>query len=206
MYGLALSVVLVLVIIYCMTCAFGIDFSKMSSKNNAITLLTNTFIPSVAHLPGPMSPDPASNPEAGLPDTDQNFTLRERDTAASIDELNALEGYADQTNNVSQVGVYDPLEMGVVKKKEVEAHHRNLAERSPYSTVGTAPPGSYVRDDDPYTRESGVPWVGGIPNRADARAPGGGGPQAGARESVGASSESIASLSRMAKRAPKWNG
>lgn len=203
MYGLALSVVLVLIVIYWMTCAFGMDLSKMSSENNPITWFTNK----IARDASAVTESVVSGAAAGLEDVDQPFSIGKTEpSGVTIDELSSLEGYAGQTGNVSQQSVYDPREMGILKKKEVESHYRNLKERSPYSTVGTAPPVAYERDDDPYTRESGVPWVGGLPNRAFAKAIGGGGPQSGARETTGASSESIAALQRMSARAPKWNG
>lgn len=203
MYGLALSIVLVLIIIYWVTCAFGIDLSNMSAKNNPITWITNKFVRGAAIVSSSM----ASGIAAGLKDTDQPFALGTiQPKGPSLDELSSLEGYAGQDGDSVQTGVYDPLEMGVVKKKEVESHYQNLSERSPFSSVGTAPARAYERDDDPYLRESGVPWVGGLPNRAFAKAMGGGGPQSGARETTGASADSIAELQRIASNAPKWNG
>lgn len=204
MYGGALFIVVVLIVIYAFTCAFGWDVGKMSAKNNPITFVTSAVSRGVTLLVGSVASGTASGVEAGVADLDQPFSLTSNKTENDIDQLAELEGYAGQQNAIGGVSVYDPISMGAVKQKEVSAHYKNLKERSPFSTVGSIQPSRVKRDDDPYMRETGVPWVGGLPSRAFNRRVGG--PQAGARDSISASSKSVEELYRSANEAPVWIG
>ena len=190
MYGKALFIVVVLIIIYAFTCAFGWDVRKMSKVNNPVAWI-------LSNVKG--ADDEVSEV---VDELDQPFSLTSNKDESNIDELATLEGFDGQENAIGNVGVYDPLTMGAVKKKELDAHYKNLKNRTPYSSVGSIQPSRVRRDDDPYARETGVPWVGGLPSRAFNRKIGG--PQAGARDSISASSKSVVDLHKSARKAPVW--
>lgn len=100
----------------------------------------------------------------------------------SIGALANKEGFSgdeDDKMNVSSSS-YDPITMGAVKQSEVDAHYRNLEERSPFATVGTAGAKNVLRDDDEIYRNTGVKWVYRPPSRTFTTVLGG--PQDGARQ------------------------
>jgi hypothetical protein len=120
----------------------------------------------------------------------------------SLPELAAMEGFADSASNIEHISTYDPVQMGAIKKSEVDSHYANLKDRSPFSAVGVTSARSVRRDDDPYMRDSGVPWVGGIPRRAYKSM--NQGPRGGARETISASSASLERLGREARNSKSW--
>lgn len=189
MYGIALFIVVVLIVIYACSCSFGYDIGEMSISNNPVSSMLMRFKDTAE-----------SNPD----EMDQPFSLTSNKAVDDVDQIAMLEGFAGQSNSIGNVSVYDPIAMGAVKQTEVNSHYKGLKERSPFSTVGAIQPSRVKRDDDPYIRETGVPWVGGLPSRAFNRNIGG--PQNGARESVSASSKSIEELYRSANKAPVWIG
>ena len=181
MYGTALFLVVVIIIIYAVTCSYdnGEDINPMAKGVD--------IIKSILFKIGLRDKDPNADPFSGSNASKGN-------TSGAINDLAALEGFDGNLNEVGDVSSYDPVAMGAVKKSEVDAHYKNLKERSPFSTVGSAAPSSVRRDDDPFTRESGVPWVGGVPSRAFK--PRTSGPQSGARQLNSTSSGSINVLTR----------
>jgi hypothetical protein len=191
MYGIALFIVVVLIVIYACSCSSGFDIGKMSIASNPIRSFLMRFTNNDAS-------------ENVTNEMDQPFSLTSNKAVDDVDQISSLEGFAGQSNSIGNVSVYDPIAMGAVKQTEVNAHYKGLKERSPFSTVGAIQPSRVKRDDDPYTRETGVPWVGGLPSRAFNRTIGG--PQNGARESVSASSKSIEELHRSANKSPVWIG
>lgn len=106
----------------------------------------------------------------------------------SISALANKEGFKGNENDKMNIASssYDPIAMGAVKQSEIDAHHRNLAERSPFATVGTAGAKNVLRDDDEIYRDTGVKWVFRPPSRTFKTVLGG--PQDGARQ-VGSVSE-----------------
>jgi len=120
-----------------------------------------------------------------------------------LPELAAMEGFAGMIGDVGQVSSYDPIQMGAIKQSEVDSHYNNLKDRSPFSAVGVTSASSVRRDDDPYMRDSGVPWVGGIPRRAFKGEHQG--PQGGARQTISASAESLDRLSKEASSSKSWD-
>lgn len=120
-----------------------------------------------------------------------------------LPELAAMEGYANGVPEGGQISTYDPVQMGAIKQSEVASHYNNLKDRSPFSAVGVTSAGSVRRDDDPYMRDSGIPWVGGLPRRAyKARDQGPGG---GARQTISASASSLSTLGKEARSSKKWD-
>jgi hypothetical protein len=192
MYGKALFIVVVLIVIYAFSCAFGLDVSKMSIDNNPIKAYVARSTRS--------KDERVSDPN----EMDGPFSLTSNRHIDDVDQIESTEGFAGQLNAIGNVSVYDPISMGAIKQTEVDAHHKGLMERGSFSTTGAIQPSRVKRDDDPYTRETGVPWIGGLPNRAFNRKIGG--PQSGARESVSASTKSIEELHRTANKSSVWIG
>lgn len=125
------------------------------------------------------------------------------DTSGAVESIASLEGMQDQENRVGQVTAYDPLTMGAIKKTEVESHYKNLDERSPFATVGSAGPKAYIRDDDQFYRDTGNKWSYRPPCRTFKKTVGG--PQAGAREVGSVSAKEIVSLHKSSCRSGyKW--
>jgi hypothetical protein len=96
---------------------------------------------------------------------------------------------------------YDPINMGALKQTEIDAHKRGLAEMTPFNSYGPAGPNKTIRDDDEYTRNTGVPWVGGRPRTINKVASG---PQAGARQVTSASEKDIYQAHLMSANEPSW--
>lgn len=130
------------------------------------------------------------------------------DVEDAVDNISSLEGMdtdedESMENTVGQVTSYDPITMGAIKKTEVESHYKNLNERSPFSTVGTAGARAYVRDDDQFYRDTGNKWSYRPPCRTFKKTVGG--PQSGAREVGSVSSKEIVSLHKSSCRSGyKW--
>ena len=91
--------------------------------------------------------------------------------------------------------------MGALKQTEIDAHKRGLSEMTPFNSYGPAGPNKTIRDDDEYTRNTGVPWVGGRPKTINKVASG---PQAGARQVTSASEKDIYQAHLMSANAPTW--
>ena len=198
MYGTALCIVLVFVMVYVASCASGTQISDWSIGNNPITgkLLASDGFNS--------SPDRLGEPFSDIQDKSAGAA------GVGIDELRSLEGYADQnaTTSTNLESKYDPLHMGVVKSCEVESHYKNLKERSPYSTVGTASACKYERDDDEIFRNTGVVHLGGHRKKLFSvpfASMHGGADQPGAREVTSTSRSDIAHLAMRSKVAKDWN-
>lgn len=100
----------------------------------------------------------------------------------TIREIASTEGFSDDNGDkmARESSSYDPIAMGAVKQSEVDAHYKNLAERSPFATVGTAGAKNVLRDDDEIYRNTGVKWVFRPPSRSFKTVLSG--PQDGARQ------------------------
>lgn len=97
--------------------------------------------------------------------------------------------------------VYDPINMGALKQTEIDAHKRGLSEMTPFNSYGPSGPSKTIRDDDEYTRNTGVPWVGGRPRTVKKVASG---PQAGARQVTSASQKDIYQTHIISAMEPTW--
>lgn len=96
---------------------------------------------------------------------------------------------------------YDPINMGALKQTEIDAHKRGLSEMTPFNSYGPSGPNKTIRDDDEYTRNTGVPWVGGRPRTVKKVASG---PQAGARQVTSASEKDIYQTHIISATEPTW--
>jgi hypothetical protein len=195
MYGTALFIVVVIIIIYAITCSSDQKDGGFNPMEKGVDM-----VKSLLFKVGLRDTDPTKDPFS-------NEHISKNNTPAAMDHLSSLEGFDVNLNShddiSGHVSSYDPIAMGAVKKSEVDAHHKNLKERSSFSTVGTAAPSSVRRDDDPFIRESGVPWVGGVPSRAfKAKSSG---PQDGARQLNSTSANSIKELTRKSNEMRCWN-
>jgi hypothetical protein len=112
----------------------------------------------------------------------QDYPPRIVSGSPTIKNIADTEGFTDDGGDkmARESSSYDPLTMGAVKQSEVDAHYKNLAERSPFATVGTAGAKNVLRDDDEILRNTGVPWVFRPPSRSFKTVMGG--PQDGARQ------------------------
>lgn len=130
------------------------------------------------------------------------------DVGGAVENIASLEGMTDGDpgagdGKVGQVTAYDPITMGAIKKTEVESHYKNLNERSPFATVGTAGSRAYIRDDDQFYRDTGNKWSYRPPCRTFKKTVGG--PQAGAREVGSVSAKEIVALHKSSCRSGyKW--
>ncbi len=96
---------------------------------------------------------------------------------------------------------YDPINMGALKQTEIDAHKRSISELTPFNSYGPAGPDKAIRDDDEYTRNTGVTWIGGRPRTVKKFASG---PQAGARQVTSASNRDIYLTHLLSKHEPTW--
>lgn len=96
---------------------------------------------------------------------------------------------------------YDPINMGALKQTEIDAHKKGIADMNPFNSYGPAGPSKTLRDDDEYTRNTGVPWVGGRPRTVKKVASG---PQAGARQVTSASEKDIYQTHLISASEPTW--
>jgi hypothetical protein len=96
---------------------------------------------------------------------------------------------------------YDPINMGALKQTEIDAHKRGLKEMSPFANTGPAAPNKILRDDDDYTRNTGVTWIGGRPRTVNKVVSG---PQAGARQVTSTAEKDIRETHIRAMNAPQW--
>lgn len=203
MYGQALLFVLVLIVIFSFTCAY--DDSESKNPIVVVSSVIGRGVYRISRAIASITGSIVKGVSADIDDSSDNLSgfsqVRHKDES-NIDELAALEGMAGEQNTTGSVSMYDPLQMGAITKEELQAHNKNLKERSPYSTTGVAGPDKNMLDDDPYTKGSGVPWVGHPPRRAFNRRIGG--PEAGARATTSTSSKSIYNLYNDSKKAPVW--
>lgn len=107
-------------------------------------------------------------------------------------------------NAPSDLARYDPLQMGALKQTEVDAHKRGLREMSPFASYGPAGSQRIIRDDDEYTRNTGVVWIGGRPRTVNKVMSG---PQAGARQVTSTSEKDIrvTHIKSMTEPTTAWN-
>jgi hypothetical protein len=98
---------------------------------------------------------------------------------------------------------YDPVRMGAIKANELEAHKRGLQDMAPFAYTGPARPSSFLRDDDPYYRATGIKSVGGVVPRSLRKAVSG--PQAGARQVTTTSEVDLRAVHVDAALAPTYD-
>jgi hypothetical protein len=190
MYGIALFLLLVIFVIYVFRDKIGLN--NMKYNNPIATVMNNITEYSKSHLDGYKEDQPFA--------METNTDTTKITNMTNMTDVDAID---NQKHNIDE-NTYDPIAMGAVKQSEVNAHYKGLKERSPFSTVGALSAGRVKRDDDPYSRETGVPWVGGVPHRAFNRRVGG--PQSGARDTVSASAKAINELHQSASNANVWVG
>jgi hypothetical protein len=134
----------------------------------------------------------------------EGMTVKE--SVAVAKKLGSVFEREDTANSEKPYGIgmgdqYDPINMGALKQSEIDAHKRGIAEMAPFNSYGPAGPKKVLRDDDDYTRNTGVPWVGGRPRTLKKVASG---PQAGARQVTSASEKDIYVTHLMSANEPTW--
>jgi hypothetical protein len=180
MYGVVLLIVIVVICIYTFSCMFEVDIKRATGMK-----IPNVLTGHTSDLTNAVDDDAETQP----------FSQYGNNNGGYDNEFAELEHGAN---------VYDPISMGAIKPKEVDAHNNNLRDRSPFSTVGTMGSSRVRRDDDPYTRDTGgVPWVGGVPIRAFRSHVKGVGDHG--RESGSTSDKSLHSLHQVASSVTAWN-
>lgn len=154
---------------------------------------------------GASSATPAAATTSGFVSGPEGMTVSE-----SVRVVSKLGGVFDREdvpakNDVymssSPDGSYDPIQMGALKPAEVAAHKHGFEEMTPFNYLGPVKPSSTLRDDDEYTRNTGVTWVGGRPRTVKQVASG---PQAGARNVVSASDKDIQETHLISMYEPTW--
>jgi hypothetical protein len=190
MYGTALFIVLVLVVIYILTCSYG----SLSNLNplSLVKYMGYKGYRMVSSVLGSTSRVTA--------DYDDGFYGGSG--PQRVDDIGKSEGPTGEINTTDSAMAYDPSLLGAVKECEVKAHKDNLKNKSNFSTTGVVNSSRIERTDDDILRETGVPYVGFPPKRSLKAFPNG--PQSGARAAPSTSEHSINALYKSSKKSQSW--